>query len=56
MTLFKLAIGFCIGVHFGNWGGDQLTLRNCATSYRAQMYGGGSVVCLVEEAEVAAPK
>lgn len=36
------------GTLIGNYLGDQATIRDCATTGRAVMYGGGAVECKVE--------
>lgn len=37
-----------IGTLAGNYIGDQATLKDCAITGRAAMYGGGVVICKVE--------
>lgn len=46
-SLFPLLIAAYVGVVFGNHGGDQATLRDCATKGRAVMVGGGTIKCEV---------
>ena len=36
-----------LGLFAGNLTGDQATLRDCATTGRAEMLGGGSISCSV---------
>ena len=45
--LFVALLAFSIGSLFGNHGGDQATLRDCATKGRAAMVGGGTIKCEV---------
>jgi len=49
-----LSYGFFFGLFltialllFGNFVGDQKTIRDCATTGQAKMFGGGSVTCEV---------
>lgn len=37
-----------VGILAGNYLADQSTFKDCATSGRAVMYGGGAVNCKVE--------
>lgn len=45
-TLWRAALVF-MGIMFGNWAGDQATIRDCATEGHAVMLGGGIVKCEV---------
>jgi hypothetical protein len=35
---------------YGNYTGDQLTVRDCATKGEAKMMGGGIIQCSVKKA------
>lgn len=51
MTLRSAAAAvaiFVCGSLYGNWDGDQTTLRNCANSGAAEMAGGGEIQCSVK--------
>ena len=45
--------GACLlaGIYVGNLGGDQSTLRDCATNGAATMLGGGTIKCEVLKKE-----
>ena len=45
--LLVAILAFATGSLAGNHGGDQATLRDCATKGRAVMVGGGTIKCEV---------
>ena len=48
MKDLMLCLAFVAVAIFGNWTGDQSTIRQCATYGKAPMLGGGTVICHVE--------
>jgi hypothetical protein len=46
LIVFTLALG---ALGLGNLIGDQATIRDCATKGRANMAGGGTVICEVKK-------
>lgn len=45
----KLVCAFCLGMALGNYEGDQLTFKDCATAGQAKMAGGGDIRCSIKE-------
>lgn len=37
------------GIAWGNHEGDRLTLRDCATTGKAKLAGGGTITCEVQK-------
>jgi len=46
-SMVVVVIGFCFGVLYGNYDGDQVTVRNCTARNYARMAGGSTIKCEV---------
>jgi hypothetical protein len=46
-SVVVVVIGFVVGSLYGNYDGDQMTVRNCAARNYARMAGGSTIKCEV---------